>query len=555
MGHDKFLRSRKQFCLCSFNAEFYPGGNSVGKACIQKVLAQVGCMAKHYHANNCCFSDKSFHQDITDKGQSITFFGVSTHHQNGIIKNRNKELTLGACTLFLHGMCHWPQMVDTMFWPFAIKAMAKRMNSLHMDNEGNTPELLMYGVDLERIPIKNFHTFFVLFMFWTIACSQQVDAVLQNGNQGQRFGVYLGHSPFHIGSVAQVFNPKTARVSPQYHAIFDDDFTTVSYMERGEVPPNWEELSPLSTKSAMDESMDLALKWMSGQEINVNKDRHLVPIQDRISNPFSIVPYQHGAVVNNLRAEINNDMGAILGIASKGECKHPPLVEPFGKAAAVRPLPLMPRTERVGIRVNLIDDFEAEATNLDSSNQPSNELRMPQRVNLHKLGRHHSKCIAENKSKDQHKAQVTFGSRAKQMLGLFTLVCTVDNYLMPKHQALLTLSFSNSLVCHFEEANKHCNGTLKKFHFVSLLTNTGLNKVFTYHQAFKQDDWCDFITAMEKEILDHKSCGHWDLVHHSAIPVGNNVIKAIWSFKRKCFLDGCLNKHKTRLCAHGGMHR
>jgi hypothetical protein len=123
---------------------------------------------------------------------------------------------------------------------------------------------------------------------------------------------------------------------------------------------------------------------MSGQEINVDKDGHLVPIQDWISNPFSIVPDQHGTVVNNLCAEINNDIGATLGTASEGECKHPPLVEPFGKAAAVRPLLLMPRTERVGIRVNLMDDFEAEAANLDSSKQPLDELRMPQCMNLHR---------------------------------------------------------------------------------------------------------------------------------------------------------------------------
>ncbi len=59
--------------------------------------------------------DKGFHQDITDKGQSITFGGVGVHHQNGIIKNRNKQLTLGARTLLLHGMRQWHQMVDTIF--------------------------------------------------------------------------------------------------------------------------------------------------------------------------------------------------------------------------------------------------------------------------------------------------------------------------------------------------------------------------------------------------------------------------------------------------------
>ncbi len=113
----------------------------------------------------------------------------------------------------------------------------------------------------------------------------------------------------------------------------------------------------------------------------------------------------------------------------------------------------MPQTERVGIRVNLMDEFEAKVANLDSSKQPSDELRMPQRVNLHKLGCRCSKLIAEKESKDQHKAHITFGSCAKQMLGLFALICTVDNYWMPKYQALLTPSFSNLLVHRFEEAN------------------------------------------------------------------------------------------------------
>jgi hypothetical protein len=115
--------------------------------------------------------------------------------------------------------------------------------------------------------------------------------------------------------------------------------------------------------------------------------------------------------------------------------------------------------------------------------------------------------------------------------------------------------FSKKLIKCFDEANEHCDGTLNNFHFVSLLTDTGSNKVFTYHQAQKQEDWNDFIIAMEKEIIDHKSRGHWDLVPHSTIPLGNKVIKAIWSFKQKCFPDGRLNKHKARLCAHGGMQR
>jgi hypothetical protein len=68
-----------------------------------------------------------------------------------------------ALKLLMHRMRHWPQMVDTMFWPFAIKAMAERLNSLHMDNDSNTPESIMFGVNLDLIPVKNFYTLITAF--------------------------------------------------------------------------------------------------------------------------------------------------------------------------------------------------------------------------------------------------------------------------------------------------------------------------------------------------------------------------------------------------------
>jgi hypothetical protein len=123
------------------------------------------------------------------------------------------------------------------------------------------------------------------------------------------------------------------------------------------------------------------------------------------------------------------------------------------------------------------------------------------------------------------------------------------------HKTLLTSLFFKKLIKCFDKANEHCGGTFNDFHIVSLLTVTGSNKVFTYHQAQKQEDWNDFIIAMGKEILDHKSHGHWDLVPHLTITLGNKLIKTIWSFKRKRFPDGHLNKHKARLCEHGGMQR
>ena len=69
----------------------------------------------------------------------------------------------------------------------------------------------------------------------------------------------------------------------------------------------------------------------------------------------------------------------------------------------------------------------------------------------------------------------------------------------------------------------------------------------------KQDDASNFIKTMEKESNDHSSRGRWEIVKRFEITPGVKTIQAIWSFKRKRFPDGTLNKHKARLCAHGRM--
>ena len=92
-----------------------------------------------------------------------------------------------------------------------------------------SPLELFSGID-EEITCNDFHTWgcpvFVL------------DEANQSGLTGTpkwepraRAGVYLGHSPSHAGNVALVLNLQTGHVSPQYHLVFDDDFSTVPYLD------------------------------------------------------------------------------------------------------------------------------------------------------------------------------------------------------------------------------------------------------------------------------------------------------------------------------------
>jgi hypothetical protein len=78
------------------------------------------------------------------------------------------------------------------------------------------------------------------------------------------------------------------------------------------------------------------------------------------------------------------------------------------------------------------------------------------------------------------------------------------------------------------------------------------NESYTYSQMLWQDDYTEFFHTMEVELDDHETRKHWSLMLQSDMPVETKTFMTIWSFKCKRFSAGSLNKHKARLCAHGG---
>jgi hypothetical protein len=65
----------------------------LAKLAFKKLCARADCSVKHYQADNGRFSDKEFLVACSNLNQIIEFCGIGAHHQNGIIKNRNKQLT------------------------------------------------------------------------------------------------------------------------------------------------------------------------------------------------------------------------------------------------------------------------------------------------------------------------------------------------------------------------------------------------------------------------------------------------------------------------------
>ena len=78
----------------------------------------------------------------------------------------------------------------------------------------------------------------------------------------------MGHLPAHTGSVALVLNPKTELVllvSPQFHVVVDDDFSTVPSLGNGSVPGNWHQLVCNSGEKNMNGFYDVTKAWLTAE--------------------------------------------------------------------------------------------------------------------------------------------------------------------------------------------------------------------------------------------------------------------------------------------------
>ena len=219
------------------------------KDAYERVMGTYGHRVESYHADNSRFDSKEFKESCDMAQQTYSYCGVGANHQNGIAEAMNKKLSHGTRTSLLHAKRKWPDVISTILWPFCYNNVEERQNNLYLNADGMSPIEILLG-HKEEIAAEDFHT-------W--GCSVFVlHSSLQSGNDigppkwepRARSGVYLGYSPAHAGNVALVFNLQTGHVSPQYHVVFDDEFTTVPYLQSTEAPPNWADLVENHTENA-----------------------------------------------------------------------------------------------------------------------------------------------------------------------------------------------------------------------------------------------------------------------------------------------------------------
>ena len=488
-----------------------------------------GVKLKRFHADNGIFAENAFREVIAESpGQSITYCGVGAHHQNGLVERHIGNLTFGGRAGLLHAQRRWPQAIGTILWPFAWKVHERKYNHFNLDNDGRSPAMNKFtGIDA-RPDVRDFHPFGC--PVFVLDSKIQGKGAIPKWNPRARVGVYLGHSPCHAGSVALVLNPKTLIVSPQYHLVFDDEFSTVPFMRDGEVPPHWSELVQHSAELVTNEEFDLATTWANSY---IDNDTEAALDEEVLQSP-------------NPSNMLNQQLEQTPTSSMRNQEEQVIVPEEATPNKAIVPEEASINTRR---RLRTVQ-FEANPLDIVNDEPTSNALLFPTMPDLNR--------VTSRKSTRTRKKPERYGfsvMSAKRIFGTF-ITCAAFMSLGNIVNIVNTCPNSSLIqqAClHVERVNTHLDGTLNQMHHLVLAAVAGDNDTYNLGEMLKQEDKGDFIQSMLKEVQDHESKGHWTLMERTEIPPGIKTILSVWSFKRKRYPDGRVLKHKARLAAHGGM--
>ena len=502
-------------------------------ACERHFMEQ-GIKIQGYLADNNPFQSKLWTNDCKlQQQQHTTFSGVGAKHQN-YVERHQQTIFNWSRAMLLHFVLHWPQQANENLWPFFVDHAVYLWNNLPSRNDPQiSPKELLTNVTYDDYRhLQRAHV---------IGCPVFVlDPKLQDSKKipkwsmRSRRGIYLGISKHHSTTVHLVLNPSTGDISPQYHVLFDDHFSTV--FSNGNFDPTvWE-------------SLVVSNKELEVTIIQATDGTIIEPPDHKLFDATPpIIPSNSSEGANAPTAPVSE--GVILPINSRQpitEDNHQdgPVHTP---RETIRPTPSpIPPTEsnssdlRRSSRRNKGQhaDRLIESCSV-ASYMSSNKISLP---NLSLYGSSQTAYTNDNNNNrlpriptERLNSSYISGLKWDRLLNLcHNNLSTLGSLIVEHQQYLTTLPSGTQLV-------EYLNPAL-------YITIANQDDTPTLTEAMNGPDAAGFFKAMELELQT--------LIDMEVFIVVNRepwmkVISTVWAFKRKRFPDGNIRKLKARLCARG----
>ena len=517
VGGTLFVDHATSYVYLRHQVSLRAGDTVLTKHAFEREALSMGVTIQAYRADNVPFGSNEFQADLEAQNQSITFSGTGAHHQNGVAERAIGTITRWARTMLLHSILHWPDQVDLALWPFAVDYAVYLWNNLPQKDSLYAPIELFSG--------SKFPSYDHLHRAHVWGCPVYVlDPKLQDGHKlpkwtpRARRGQFLGVSPSHSSTVGRILNLTTGNVSPQYHCVYDDLYTTVPNADSGGIvdvttfdATKWSELVAAGSEKLLHDDDDdvppeLADEWLTPDEIADRRRQQ----EHRARLRSTLLP-----------------LGPVL--APEGDGDDGPITVPDPpQRAPNEPAPTQP---------------PAEPPPEPVPNPPNAPPQAPQNgPTITRSGRQvkpNRKFMSDQWANVQRGTQrIRAGVLNRQFLN--TLKWDPDN----------CKSWSLSQAWALINKNKDPDsGTIEFMPPTILATQANAEDNPSWEQAMSGPDRAGYWKACETEIntLQNEKKA-WEIVDRES---WMNVLPSTWAFKCKRFPDGTIRKLKARFCVRG----
>jgi hypothetical protein len=498
-----------------------------------------GVKIKKYHADNGTFNSEAFRTELANLEQELDFSGVGAHHQNGVAERAIQTITKWARAMVLHAAIHWPEEADLALWPFAVEYAAFIWNHLPREDTHLSPVEIFTGTkSRDYSNILRTHV-------W--GCPVYVlDPRLQDGKKVPKWqprskrGQFLGFSPDHSSTIGRIRNVSTGNVSPQFHIVYDDYFTSVPNADNGGVEAvvqenvDWESLIEAGRERHVELEIDqhgnqlnipeLAEEWLTPDELGARQQRERrINARGRMRRRN----LRQAPDPQEEKEELEIDDELIPdSIADEDEfIPAEPEEVSEDEISATNSLPDHENTGRPRRRAKPVErygEWIMKAVFRGRKVGSQTDIDTP-RSEVHRI---ESRKIRYEEINHAFLSAFDWTKTAKQVSSVDARRYLVEIEMELDPEFLSTENW-NPLALQMKASSEDNP---------------------TWDQAMHGHDADGYWIAMKKEISSLEKLKAWEIVDR---PQDKLVIGSTWAFRRKLYPDGSVRKLKARICCRG----
>ena len=500
-GGTIFVDHASGFIFIKNQVSLRVGETLVGKHELESFCHDYGIKVRGYHADNFPFTASDFLEDMKLQDQEITLSGVSAHHQNGISERNIRTITLWARTMMLELLIHWPKEFRADLWPFAMEHAVYLWNHIPRDDTGLSPFEAFTG---SKQPSHDVITRAkVLFSPVYVLDPKLAEGHrLPKWRKRSRLGMYLGNSEKHSSTVGRILNLNTGFVSPQYHVVHDERFTTVSGFLTKDVfdSAEWNELFRLKGHQRI-------VDHVGRDDVDPSSDFFDDFVSTSTPPPANASSVSEGDTSDTASLTDSDDDSETSDSAGDDEDSEGGIRTRYGRVS--KPGPRYAGTFLAQPRPTTVRMPKYKRDQYSAGGNPNQTIKTRDLNASYLQGLDWTLSLADLRSQG-----------AKSML-----IQTLQDY-------------------------DHDNGTLELLSPMALGAKANDADTPNYHQAMNGPNAPGFWEASRKEIETLVKMGVWEVVKREP---WMNVIPTTWAFKIKRFPSGLVRKLKARLCVRGDL--